>query len=344
MRGSQMETISIRELMSRAYQTVMKHRVLWILGLAAALLSAAGSNQLRIREERLRIFDVDVAVTPELLITAGIVGAVVGLTFFVLRAIFDAALIAVGDRSAGDVPPSISLKGAFAEAWRMGVTGMWRIIGLNLIFLAFVLVVAIGLVLVAGLGIVAFAAAGLLGGQFSGAVAEGWPVLPAGAAMGAALVLLLMALPVGIILALVIQIAQRAAVLEGESLVDALGSGWRIVRSNAASLVRLVLGQFLVNIAVGIVVGIILSVVVLPLAVTLLATAGGVESGALFVTLAVLLVVFAWLVSSFAMALPTAWNSLLWTLYYRAVTSSVAREARGRAMGGPVQPIVPGRL
>jgi hypothetical protein len=59
--------VDIGAILSRAYQTVMKHRILWVLGFLVALVSYTGNNNYRVSsdEQRIQIFNVDWALTPE---------------------------------------------------------------------------------------------------------------------------------------------------------------------------------------------------------------------------------------------------------------------------------------
>ena len=102
----------------------------------------------------------------------------------------------------------------FAEAWRAGVASMWPMIGLSLIFLAFVIAIILGVAMTGGLALATAIALGLFGGQGGGQWLESWEA-SAGmvAAVGGLLGLLFVAVLAGLVLSLVIQLAQRATVL-----------------------------------------------------------------------------------------------------------------------------------
>jgi hypothetical protein len=325
--------VDIGAILSRAFQTVLRNRVLWMLGFLVAILSGIGNNNFTIQDnERYRIFDMDVTITPQVAVVIIGIGVLVALGFFFLRAILDAGLIAAGDRSARTEPPT------FGEAWRAGVAGMWPVIALNLIFAAFVVL----LVLAAALFIGMTVAGAILAGVFSGQAPQIVSVLSTvGLGVFAVLLLVVIGVPLGIVLGVVTQVAQRAAVLEHQRIGAAWQTGWRVMRSNLGTVCGLLLVQFVVSVLVG---G-ITAAIPIPLvgAPALLVIGGHVATSAGGVALIVLLIGGAWMLGGVLMALPTAWNSLLWTLFYRAVTFRLPQATERQARyGGQLPPTVPG--
>src|SRR5215211_7045368 len=199
--------IDVGAILSRAYQTVIKHRILWVMGFLVAL------------------------------------------AFFFLRAILDAGLIAAGDRCTNDDPPT------FAQTWKAGVAGMWPVIALNLLFAAFVILLILAAILFIG----ATAAGAAIAGLFSGPAPEAIRAVSiVGSALFALLVLVLIGVPLAIILGVVTQVAQRAAVLDHQGIGQAWSTGWRVMRTNLGNVLVILLTQFLVNLLVGIITAAIL--------------------------------------------------------------------------------------
>lgn len=306
--------IDVGAILARAYQTVIKHRVLWVLGLLIALLTGTGNNNINFRVDsgtHIQLFQVDFTPGPALigLLVAG--ALLVAVAFFVVRAALDASLIAAGDSAARDTPLSLR------EAWRAGRKGMWAVLGLNLISLAFAILLAAVIVLmvvtIVGTGVISALLAGRVDVPEPARVlvAVGWGI------MGVLLVLLV-AVPAAVLLAVVTQVAQRAAVLDGQTLGVAWKTGWRLARSNGVNIVALILVQFVVGLLVGALVAFLLIPLIGVPALAIVASGSGVSAG--LVALMLLAILCAWLVNGAVQALPTAWNSLLWTLFYRAAT------------------------
>jgi hypothetical protein len=219
---------------------------------------------------------------------------------------------------------------------------MWPIVGLHLIFIAFVILMVFSAMLVLGLSVGGIIGLTALFFPQSGGAENAWAVLPAvGIGLLAFLAVLLVAVVSAVALAIVTQLAQRAVVLEGESLGQALGSGWRLLKGNVGRVLGVLLVQIVVNLLVGIFTTALMLIIIGPPALTVAARQG--EAGLSFVLLLVLVAGAAWLVNALVTALPTAWNSTVWTLFYRAATTGLPEEAGKTAgLGGTVPPAIPG--
>ncbi len=331
-------SVDIGAVISRAFQTVVRYRVLWVLGFFVALLSGSANGSLNYRvddQSRFQIFNVEITPTWPWAIALGIGALVVVIAIFLLRSALDAGMIAAGDASARDAPPSL------AAAWRAGRSGMWAVLVLNLIFAGFVVVLIATLLLLLGITAGSAVLFGALANQVPLNVPEWLPALGWGVGLGCGLILL--AVPVAIVLAVVTQLAQRAAVLDGLSIGAAWRAGWQVMRTNLGAIIAMLLVQLLASLAMGlvtlVVVGVVLGVPVLMLA----AQVGTLSAGE--VVLLVALALIAWLINAAVYALPRAWNSLLWTLTYRAATVGLpVVAARPAAFGGRLPPTVPGGM
>src|SRR5689334_14461083 len=158
--------IDFGALVSRTFQILWRYRVLWALGLIIMLLSTnlnfsynAGSfNQFNTLNRP------DVAALAGGSALLACVAFILYVIFFFVRAGFEAGLIIAGDRAAQDRPPTLQ------EAWALGRTRMWSIIGLNLILVGIGIVVAI-IFAVLGIAVLGSTFAGL----FSSFGASGGP-------------------------------------------------------------------------------------------------------------------------------------------------------------------------
>jgi hypothetical protein len=324
--------LDIGTILNRAYETVIKNRVLWGLGLIAALL--AGTIQTNWRTDANDT--VRWALSPgwAAMIITGVLVLVVAL--FLLRSLIDAALISAGDRS------SIGSAPTFREAWTAGWRHIWPVVALNLIFAALMFVFAIGVAIFVGLAVAGGVLTGLFTGQFGPDLPDISRVL-AGLGVGLTLLLLLalIAVPLAVAVALTTQLAQRAAVLEGQSVGVAWQTGWRLVRTQTGPLVITLLAQWVVNFLVGLVTMLVMvPFLVVPLAV--LFTSGGFTADLPTIAAAILLLGLAWVLSAVVRAVPTAWNSVLWTLFYRAATVGLPIMSRPTPLfRGPMPPVVP---
>ena len=309
-------------LVTRGFHTVIGNRALWALGLAAPLVSGAGAGNLRVDGAgRLEIFHFDVTPAPEwtAMLVAGAVLLVAAL--FVLRGAVDVTLIVAADtggRGAGR---------PLRAAWQAGRRCMWPIVALNLTF-----VVAVGLL---GLGVAALT--GLSGRElFAGSALAASAALPPADGLRVlsgleAPVLggLLLAAPAALALAIITQVAQRAAALERQSLGQAWGTGWRLLRRRPGPLVGLALAQLLApSLAGG--AALLVSGPLIALATVGLRMGAAVDT-ALAWGVAAILAPAIWLVIGAIGALPAAWTSTLWTLYYRAVTAPAPEPPARRA-------------
>ena len=241
------------------------------------------------------------------------------IVFFVVRAGFEAGLIIAGDRAALDCPPTLQ------EAWAQGHTRMWPIIGLNLILIAVGIVFALIFVIL-GVIILGSAFAGVFSSMASpsGQTSDPSVIFPAlGGFFLCFCGLFLLAISLFAVLGIVIQLAQRAVVLDNQTVGQGWSTGWRLLRANAGNVLLLVLIEFGIGIVVGIVIAIISGVISFPLMALALGGGGGAGGTLLGIVVGVLL----WVVTGLLGALPLAANSVL-----DAVLSH-PHSARGRGAG-----------
>jgi hypothetical protein len=322
--------VDVGAILSRAFQVTFKNPVLWLLGFLVAILSNNFNTTYQFNAADF---------TPNSALGSSILALVILLlviALFILRAAFEGGLIAAADRGAQDAHPT------FREAWQTGRARVWRVLTLNLIFAAFVILLVLGLIALALLTV----GGAILGGVFAGgaqnlpeasriAAGIGWALFGLG-------VIALVAGPVAGILTTVTQLAQRAAVLDDQPVGTAWSTGWRLLRANVANVLLVVLAQIVVNILAGIISAAIIGAIAAPAVLALILGAG--QSHTLgYILMVAVLVLIALVISGLIVALPTAWNSTLWTLFYRAVTVPVVGQPGPSArIGGRLPPTVPG--
>ena len=258
------------------------------------------------------------------------------IALFILRAAFEGSLIAAADRGAQDADPT------FREAWQTGRARVWRVLALNIIVAAFVFLLVLGLIALALLTV----GGAILGGVFAGGAQNVPEASRIAASIGWALfglgVIALVAVPVAFILTTMTQFAQRAAVLDDQPVGTAWNTGWHLLRANLGNVILVVLAQIAVKILAGIISAAIIGAIAAPAVLALILGAGQSHTLAYIVLVAVL-VLLALVVSGLIVALPTAWNSTLWTLFYRAVTVPALEQPGPSArIGGRLPPTVPG--
>ncbi|HET7079993.1 MAG TPA: hypothetical protein VFM49_21365 [Chloroflexia bacterium] len=323
-------TVDVGAILSRTFQVTFKNPVLWLLGFLVAVLSSTSNTNYRFNAAD---FMPD-SVLGSSILALMIVLLVIAL--FILRAALEGGLIAAAAQGAQDAHPT------FREAWQTGRARVWRVLALNLIFAAFVILLVLGLIALALLTV----GGAILGGVFAGgaqnlpeasriAAGIGWALFGLG-------VIALVAVPVAFILTTVTQLAQRAAVLDDQPVGTAWSTGWRLLRANVANVLLVVLAQIVVNILAGIISAAIIGAIAAPAVLALILGAG--QSHTLgYILMVAVLVLIALVISGLIVALPTAWNSTLWTLFYRAVTVPVVGQPGPSArIGGRLPPTVPG--
>jgi hypothetical protein len=307
--------IDFGALVSRTFQVVWKYKVLWVLGLIVTLLStninfSYNANTFN-RFNTTAQPDISTAFGGSALLAC--LAFILLIIFFFVRAGFEAGLIIAGDRAALDRPPTLQ------EAWAQGRTRMWPIIGLNLIIVAIGIVFALIFVIL-GFIILGSTFAGIFSSMYTpnGQTPNPSTIFPAlGGFFLCFCGLILLAIPLFAVLSVVIQLAQRAVVLDNQTVGQGWSTGWRLLRANAGNVLLLLLIEFGIGIVVGIVIALISGVISLPLMAA--AMNGGTGAGGTLLSVVVGIVL--WVVTGLLGALPLAGNSVLWTLFYPILTA-----------------------
>jgi hypothetical protein len=303
------------KLLRRAWDITWNNKFLWILGFLAGLGSGGGSNF------NFRNFGggggpsgpSGQAPTPEL--PPELVGSIGLIILAVLCVLFLVWIVAwvIGTIANGGLIGAVDQietegSSSFGRGWSAASPKMWRLLGISLATAIPGLIVAVSGVMLAlpGLGLMAAGAERAGGAALVGALACLAPL-----ACIAALA--------GLVLGIFKTFADRAAMLEDETVIEAYKRGWNILIPNIGPAILI----FLIQVVIGFVIGLLM---LIPLGIALAPLVGGgvlaafsdsgmvgapllIVGGCLFLVFLVIAVVVG--------AVQTTFFSSVWTLAYR---------------------------
>lgn len=241
------------EVLTRAWQIVWKHKVLWVFGIFAACSRGNGGGsggggggggggtgpggqpfpQLQQTFEQVGQWIQDNPWIIAVLV-------ILGLIFFVL-AIFLGTIGRIGlirgtYQAEGGVERLV-----FGELFSESMPYFWRVLGLSLLIFLIFLLIFVPLIL--------------------------FGVLTAGIGFVCLIPLICILIPVGIAISIVIEQANAAIVLENLSIGDGLRKGWEVVRTNVGTMIALALILFIGAAVVGFIFAIPIIAAVIPLVI-----------------------------------------------------------------------------
>ena len=296
------------EVLTRAWQITWKYKVLWIFGILAGCTTGGGGGGGG--NSGYRVGPSDTNLPPEMKRFFHEMGnfvswvednlwlfiAVMVLVFLVLMVIsvFLGTIGRIGLIKGSYEAEKGAEKLVFGELFSTSMPYFWRVFGLSfLVGLAFLLI--------------------LMPIIFVG-------VLSAGIGFLCLLPLICLLIPVGIIVGIIIEQANRAIVLEDLSMLDGLKRGWEITRSNAGPIIIMALILLGISLVLGVVIALPIFIIVFP---TIFALVLG--EGRSFTPLYLAL-------ACFCLYIPAAWllNGILatftqsaWTLTYLRLTQKL---------------------
>jgi len=295
------------EILTRAWEITWKYKVLWIFGILAGCTQGGGGGGGGGGNSGYRAGPSDQNLPPELkrffhqmqdfvgwveanLFLFIAIGVIVFLLFMVLF-IFLGTIGRVGLIKGAYEAELGAERLSFGELFSASLPYFWRVFGLSfLIGLAFFLLL---MPLV------------LLG------------VLTAGIAFMCILPLICLLIPVGMIVSIVIEQANRAIVLEDMGMFDGLKRGWEVARANVGPMLVMALILFGIQLVLGIVIVLPIFIIVFP---TIFAFALGEAQSftPLYIALACICLYapVSWLLSGIL----TTYTQSAWTLTYLQVT------------------------
>jgi hypothetical protein len=218
------------EVLSRAWQIIWRHKILWIFGILAGCGNAGGggggnanvSYQQEAPPDVQRFFDqfmASVETWQLVLIVASII-----LVALILLAIviFLGTIGRVGLVRGTLEAEAGAQRLAFGDLFRQSLPYFWRVFGLNLLYgLASFVVVILLLLLLLPLVVFTFGLGALC-------------IVP----------LICILIPIGIFISLIVQLAGISIVIEDAGILEGLQRGWAVVRDNLGQVI--IMGLILV--------------------------------------------------------------------------------------------------
>jgi hypothetical protein len=253
------------EILSRAWQIIWKHKVLWIFGILAGCASGSGGggggntnfsreqqapSQMQPYLNRAQTFFESIPPSTWIMIAIG-VGLLV--LILVVLGIFLGTIGKIGlIRGAQQADQDMASRLAFGELFKGSLPYFWRVFLLNLLVGLVIFVVVILLAIGAVLG----------------------AVLTLGLILICLLPLLCLFIPLAIAINLVIEQATIAIVAENLGVMDGLRRGWEVVKTNVGPMIVmwLILGLAISGIG-AIILGLPMLLVFAPLMIGLFANA-----------------------------------------------------------------------
>ena len=295
------------EILTRAWQITWKYKVLWIFGILAGCSQGSGGGSGGGSNSGYRAGPSDQNLPPELknffYQMQDFVGWVeANLFLFIAIGVIVFLLLMVLFIFLGTIGRVGLIKGAyeaelgaerlsFGELFSASLPYFWRVFGLSfLIGLAFFLLL---MPLV------------LLG------------VLTAGIAFMCILPLICLLIPVGMVVSIIIEQANRAIVLEDMSMFDGLKRGFEVARANVGPLLVMALILFGIQLVLGILIALPIFIIVFPSVIAF--AAGEAQSFTpLYIALACICLYapVSWLLNGIL----TTYTQSAWTLTYLQVT------------------------
>lgn len=248
-----MNNFNFGEVLTRAWQNIWKHKVLWIFGiLASCARGGSGGSSGGGGNSSYQTGSGDAPFSGgQIERVTGQVGQYIEEHLWIIIAFAVAIILFVFISYALGMMGRIGLiKGtykaengaeslAFGEIWAESMPYFWRIFGLNfLIGLAFI-VIFIPLVL--------------------------FGVLTAGIGFLCIIPLLCVMVPLSWLIALILEQAQPAIVLEDLGMLDGFKRGWQIVKSNAGPMIVMALILGIGSVVIGLIIAIPIILAVVPL-------------------------------------------------------------------------------
>ncbi len=237
------------KILSKAWKIIWKHKILWPFGILAGCISQGGTIRGQVNSH----FNGSThhwpgaehffRHVPEWQIVLLFIG--LALLIFVL-VVLATIISSIGRLGLIKGTQIASAKGeeeklSFSEVWQASLPFFWRMLGLNLLIVAFFATI---------LGVIGFAVTIIA-------------IMTLGIGMLCLMPLLCIFVPLAWVLGIIIKQANIALVVEDLGLADAIRRGWQVFRENLGEMIVmgliLSLGGGLVNLVIGAPLGIVLA-------------------------------------------------------------------------------------
>ena len=291
------------EVLSRAWQIVWKHKVLWIFGILAGCGSSgnAGRFSSSYRTDNVpsgvEDFFLQFGRIPDWQIAALIVGFILVILVLVVLAAFLTTVGKIGVIQGAQKADQGALSMKFGELLSGSLPFFWRVFLLNLLFgLAFAALVFV-LVIVFAFG----------------------AILTLGIAVICMIPVICLLVPVTWLLFVVLEQANIAIVVDNLGIMDGLRRGWQVFRDNLGAIIIMAL---ILGIGVSLIGGLIISAPLFLIAIPVMSTVllgsdSAIWGGLLITGLCFLAYLPFWLVLN---GILTAYIESAWTLTYMRLT------------------------
>lgn len=295
------------EVLSRAWQIIWKHKVLWIFGILAGCASGGGGSSGNINYTTGEVptgVERFFSDTPQEVIIMMVIGLIVIALVLIILGIFLSTIGSIGlirgTLQVEDGAESL----AFGELFRGSMPYFWRVFLLNLLIGLAIFAVVMGVILVGVLG--AFMTLGL------GLIC----LIP----------LICLMVPLAWVVGLVIEQSSIAIVVEDLGIMDGLQRGWEVIKTNIGSMaVMWLILTLCIGLVGGLIIGFPMMLVVSPVIIALLAggdqalTSGLLVTALCFVAYLPILIVLGGILRSY--------TGSAWTLTFLRLTSPLAPTA-----------------
>lgn len=299
------------EVLTRAWQIVWKHKILWIFGILASCGRGGGGGSgggntgfetqgPELPPEVLRWFQT---IQENLTTFIGIGIALICLIWIItifLSTIGRIGLIWGASQAEGGAENLI-----FGELFSESTPYFWRIFGLSLIVAIPILLVFVALLA----GIFAFAVTA------SGGSDTAWVGFAAMIPLFIGCICIL--IPVMFVIGMIIRQAERAIVLEDMRVLPALSRGWDVFRNNLGPIILMAIILAIITLAVGFVIAIPILIIVFPAVIAFAASEA--RSWTPMILMGVCLCLYI-PVSLLINGVATAYVESAWTLTYLRLT------------------------
>jgi hypothetical protein len=306
------------EVLSRAWQIIWKHKVLWIFGIFAGCSRGSGNfrgnsggggsgGTGQLPPEVMRVFQF----IQQNLVMFIVVGCILVLVIWAIT-IFLSTIGKVGLIRGTFQAEGGAEKLIFGQLFSESTPYFWRIFGLSLIVAIPILIVFA--VVIAGL--VAFAVSASNGNDAANIGLVGMVPLLIGC--------FCLLVPVLFVVGMIIRQAENAIVLEDLRVLPAISRGWDVFRANLGPVILMAIILAVIGVIVGIIIALPVLVIVVPAAITF--AVGKAQNWTPMIFAGVCLCLYipvAWVLNGII----TAYTESAWTLTYMRLTAKPQESA-----------------
>lgn len=308
------------EVLTRAWQIIWKHKVLWIFGIFAGCSRGSGNfrgntggggnggpGQPNFPPEIMRVFEfIQQNLTMIVVLGCILIFLIWAITIF-LSTIGKVGLIRGTFQAEGG-----SEKLIFGQLFSESMPYFWRVFGLSLIVAIPVLIVFAALIA----GVVAFAISASNGNDAARVGIFGMVPLLIGCVC--------LLIPVMFVIGMIIRQAENAIVLEDLPVMPAISRGWDVFRANLGPIILMAIILAVLGVVVGLIIAIPVLAIVVPAAITF--ALGNQQNWTPMIFAGICLILYipiAWLLNGIL----TAYTESAWTLTYMRLTAKPQNNA-----------------